>query len=186
MVSSLPVARNQYLPDTGEVAPGRMFPKKEEGSNNVTRVFCVLLIIFRAVLEVAATQETPCVTTATGDLEIVPFQSKVFGNTRMLRVLLPPDYRLSGTHKYQVLYLNDGQRPLLRTATNCPHTRSSSGEKLRPKARTKPNKGRNARDTLAISTLCADSPPDRLAWPYSCPAMYSKRLFFSVHTRNSR
>lgn len=38
-------------------------------------------------------------------------QSKVFNNTRSIRVLLPPDYDLPANHKrrYPVLYLNDGQ-----------------------------------------------------------------------------
>lgn len=46
-----------------------------------------------------------------GDLEIRPFSSKVFQNTRMLRVWLPPGYN-SPEHRsqrYPVLYLNDGQ-----------------------------------------------------------------------------
>jgi predicted alpha/beta superfamily hydrolase len=54
---------------------------------------------------------TPQKCTATGDLEIVPFVSKIFNNSRQLRVLLPAGYRdrkNSGT-RYPVLYLNDGQ-----------------------------------------------------------------------------
>jgi predicted alpha/beta superfamily hydrolase len=46
-----------------------------------------------------------------GDLQIVPFASTVFHNTRMLRVWLPPKYD-SPEHReirYPVLYLNDGQ-----------------------------------------------------------------------------
>ena len=46
-----------------------------------------------------------------GDLEIRPFASKIFHNTRMLRVWLPPGYK-SPEHRndrYPVLYLNDGQ-----------------------------------------------------------------------------
>src|SRR5690242_11490384 len=46
-----------------------------------------------------------------GDLEVRPFTSKVFRNTRMLRIWLPPDYK-SLEHRderYPVLYLNDGQ-----------------------------------------------------------------------------
>jgi len=54
-------------------------------------------------------QRTPC--TATGDLEIVPFESKVFSAPRNLRILLPPGYRLQAnrSRRYPVLYLNDGQ-----------------------------------------------------------------------------
>lgn len=46
-----------------------------------------------------------------GDLEVRPFTSRVFHNTRMLRIWLPPEYK-SPHHRsehYPVLYLNDGQ-----------------------------------------------------------------------------
>jgi predicted alpha/beta superfamily hydrolase len=63
---------------------------------------------------------TPGVTTITsfdkdhtviGWLEIVPFQSKIFHNTRMLRVLVPANYfSPHNAHRsYPVLYLQDGQ-----------------------------------------------------------------------------
>jgi predicted alpha/beta superfamily hydrolase len=48
---------------------------------------------------------------ATGDLRLHQFQSRIFRNTRFLRVWLPPGYddpANEGTH-YPVLYLNDGQ-----------------------------------------------------------------------------
>jgi predicted alpha/beta superfamily hydrolase len=47
----------------------------------------------------------------TGDLRLHDFTSRVFGNTRKLRVLLPPDYDAPAnrTRRYPVLYLNDGQ-----------------------------------------------------------------------------
>ena len=46
-----------------------------------------------------------------GDLRFHQFKSKVFGNTRVLRVLLPPGYddRANRKKRYSVLYLNDGQ-----------------------------------------------------------------------------
>lgn len=46
-----------------------------------------------------------------GDLRLHQFASKVFGNTRVLRVLLPPGYDEPANRKrrYPVLYLNDGQ-----------------------------------------------------------------------------
>jgi enterochelin esterase-like enzyme len=49
--------------------------------------------------------------TATGDLEIVRFESKVFPAERNLRILLPAGYRLHENRgrRYPVLYLNDGQ-----------------------------------------------------------------------------
>jgi enterochelin esterase-like enzyme len=59
----------------------------------------------------SSAQPQSCDSTVTGTLDIVKFDSKVFGNTRMLRVLLPAGYRLpmNSAHRYQVLYLNDGQ-----------------------------------------------------------------------------
>lgn len=47
----------------------------------------------------------------TGDLRLHEFPSRIFRNTRMLRVWLPPRYDAPGneTLRYPVLYLNDGQ-----------------------------------------------------------------------------
>jgi len=67
-----------------------------------------------------STANTPGVTTITsfdkehtviGWLEIVPFQSKIFHNTRMLRVLVPANYfSPHNAHRsYPVLYLQDGE-----------------------------------------------------------------------------
>jgi enterochelin esterase-like enzyme len=69
---------------------------------------CGLLI---SLAPVAAASLQSCDSTVTGTLDILKFDSKVFGNTRMLRVLLPPGYRLpmNSAHRYPVLYLNDGQ-----------------------------------------------------------------------------
>ena len=44
-----------------------------------------------------------------GDLRFHQLKSEVFGNTRTLRVLVPPGYNRNKRLKYQVLYLNDGQ-----------------------------------------------------------------------------
>jgi enterochelin esterase-like enzyme len=56
---------------------------------------------------------------ATGDLRLHEFRSRVFRNTRFLRVWLPPGYddaENAGRH-YPVLYLNDGQN-LFEAATS--------------------------------------------------------------------
>jgi enterochelin esterase-like enzyme len=56
---------------------------------------------------------------ATGDLRLHEFRSRVFRNTRFLRVWLPPGYddaENEGRH-YPVLYLNDGQN-LFEAATS--------------------------------------------------------------------
>jgi enterochelin esterase-like enzyme len=55
---------------------------------------------------------------ATGDLRLHEFSSRIFRNTRFLRVWLPPGYDAAentGRH-YPVLYLNDGQN-LFESAT---------------------------------------------------------------------
>ena len=46
-----------------------------------------------------------------GDLRLHEFQSSIFGNTRMLRVWLPPEYDdpVNLLRYYPVFYLNDGQ-----------------------------------------------------------------------------
>src|SRR5271166_6667622 len=48
---------------------------------------------------------------ATGDLRLHEFRSRVFRNTRFLRVWLPPGYGDAENtgRRYPVLYLNDGQ-----------------------------------------------------------------------------
>jgi len=50
-------------------------------------------------------------TGATGDLRLHTFRSRVFRNTRFLRVWLPPSYddAENSGRRYPVLYLNDGQ-----------------------------------------------------------------------------
>ncbi|MGB6989659.1 MAG: alpha/beta hydrolase-fold protein [Candidatus Sulfotelmatobacter sp.] len=56
---------------------------------------------------------------ATGDLRLHEFRSRVFRNTRFLRVWLPPGYdgAENSDRHYPVLYLNDGQN-LFETATS--------------------------------------------------------------------
>ena len=55
----------------------------------------------------------------TGDLRRHEFSSKIFGNTRTIRVLVPPGYNDKANRKkrYPVLYLNDGQN-LFEAATS--------------------------------------------------------------------
>src|SRR5438105_13357812 len=47
----------------------------------------------------------------TGDLRLHEFHSRIFRNTRFLRVWLPPGYDdpTNQSESYPVLYLNDGQ-----------------------------------------------------------------------------
>ena len=46
---------------------------------------------------------------STGKLWLHELKSQILGNTRLLRVWLPPDYDGWGARRYPVLYLNDGQ-----------------------------------------------------------------------------
>src|SRR5208282_1616294 len=52
---------------------------------------------------------TAAMPVATGNLWLHELSSRIFGNTRLLRVWLPPDYDGWGETRYPVLYLNDGQ-----------------------------------------------------------------------------
>jgi predicted alpha/beta superfamily hydrolase len=49
--------------------------------------------------------------TDAADFQLHPLQSKIFGNTRMLRIWLPPGYHVKENQErhYPVFYLNDGQ-----------------------------------------------------------------------------
>lgn len=52
-----------------------------------------------------------CKSTVVGHLDIVPLPSRVFDNSRALRVWVPPGYddAANATKKYKVIYLLDGQ-----------------------------------------------------------------------------
>ncbi len=78
-------------------------------------LLCVTVILSTMFVCAALGQEPvvqkPCAHTVVGDLQIVPFASKIFQNTRMLRVWLPPGYsdEASQGRRYPVLYMLDGQ-----------------------------------------------------------------------------
>jgi predicted alpha/beta superfamily hydrolase len=61
--------------------------------------------------ETAHEQVAPPNQSVTGDLRLHEFRSRIFRNTRMLRVWLPPRYDApeNSARHYPVLYLNDGQ-----------------------------------------------------------------------------
>jgi predicted alpha/beta superfamily hydrolase len=61
--------------------------------------------------EISQAQSVPPNESVTGDLRVHEFHSRIFRNTRMLRVWLPPRYDApeNGNRYYPVLYLNDGQ-----------------------------------------------------------------------------
>lgn len=72
-------------------------------------VFFIAFITFSACLLICA-QETKLNDKASANIETQQITSKVFNNTRTIRVLLPPGYRDSQNKEksYPVLYLNDG------------------------------------------------------------------------------
>jgi predicted alpha/beta superfamily hydrolase len=51
----------------------------------------------------------PSLPVSTGNVWLHELDSRIFGNTRLLRVWLPPDYDGWGATRYPILYLNDGQ-----------------------------------------------------------------------------
>jgi len=55
--------------------------------------------------------DEPCRPTVSGDLRLHSLESRVFGNTRTIRVLVPEDYEApaQADRRYPVLYLLDGQ-----------------------------------------------------------------------------
>jgi predicted alpha/beta superfamily hydrolase len=61
------------------------------------------------LLRKARPDTTAALPVSTGNLWLHELHSKIFGNTRLLRVWLPPDYDGWGATRYPVLYLNDGQ-----------------------------------------------------------------------------
>jgi predicted alpha/beta superfamily hydrolase len=72
---------------------------------------CSLLLAAARAEGQANPPAAACRSTATGDLRLHTLTSKVFGNTRTVRVLLPAGYAApeNATRRYPVLYLLDGQ-----------------------------------------------------------------------------
>lgn len=72
------------------------------------KAFLILLCVGPGGLRA---QVPDCKSTVSGDLRLHSLESKIFGNTRTIRVLLPPGYDApdNATVKYPVLYLLDGQ-----------------------------------------------------------------------------
>jgi len=67
--------------------------------------------------QISTGPSAPPSSSVTGDLRLHEFPSRIFRNTRMLRVWLPPRYDAAENNErhYPVLYLNDGQNLFDRT-----------------------------------------------------------------------
>lgn len=72
-------------------------------------VLCTALLLSAGAHAQAVAQA--CKSTVTGDLRLHTLTSKTFGNSRQIRVLLPPGYESpeNRTRRYPVLYMLDGQ-----------------------------------------------------------------------------
>ena len=77
----------------------------------IASVGLLTLCFFGASTLMAQTTATPCKSTVAGVLEVIPLESKVYGDKRTLRVWLPTGYSASAnsSKRYPVLYLFDGQ-----------------------------------------------------------------------------
>lgn len=67
------------------------------------------LSVLLAVLAASCSEPDQTAAPPAPRLEIVDLSSRVFGNTRQLRVWLPPGYDADARRRYPVLYLNDGK-----------------------------------------------------------------------------
>ena len=69
------------------------------------------LCLISSLVLPAQTPATPCKSTVTGTLEVIPLKSDVYGGKRTLRVWLPTAYSASSNsaRRYPVLYIFDGQ-----------------------------------------------------------------------------
>jgi enterochelin esterase-like enzyme len=88
----------------------------EINSAHMNRQFMVCSVVLavmawasEAHFAFANQESTHC--SVVGDLDVRSFTSRVFHNTRMLRVWLPPGYKSfdQSSRRYPVMYLNDGQ-----------------------------------------------------------------------------
>ena len=78
----------------------------------------LIVLVSVLVLELTSERELKaevpaqaCKSTVTGTLEMVPFESKVYGDKRLMRVWLPTGYSSykASAKRYPVLYLFDAQ-----------------------------------------------------------------------------
>lgn len=68
------------------------------------------MVVFTACALLALAQGQDRMSSITGDVRYVEsFHSKVLGNTRTLRIWLPPHYEEERNRRYPVLYMHDGQ-----------------------------------------------------------------------------
>lgn len=83
--------------------------RTEDMSEDVRTIRSVAILV--ALLTLLLTTAAPAQMGTEREMRILNLKSKIFNNTRKLRILLPPDYSepSSAKRRYPVLYLNDGQ-----------------------------------------------------------------------------
>jgi len=94
------------------------------------RTAALLAAMAIAAPAMRAQQPTACRSTVSGDLRLHTLTSKVFGNVRTIRVLLPPGYDdpKNATTKYPVLYMLDGQNQFDACLSDVSHTEWGTDE----------------------------------------------------------
>ena len=82
-----------------------------------------LTIGLACLAAVSAALAADCKSTVSGDLRIQQLTSKIFNNTRSIRVLLPPGYGAAenSSKRYPVLYMLDGQNLFDSCLSNVSH-----------------------------------------------------------------
>ncbi|NYF91517.1 alpha/beta hydrolase-fold protein [Tunturiibacter empetritectus] len=77
----------------------------------IRRLIASTSLLIAVVTSASELMPQPCKSTVTGTLEMIPLESKVYGDQRLLRVWLPSGYSNSAVplKRYPVLYLFDGQ-----------------------------------------------------------------------------
>ena len=90
----------------------------------IARVFALLLGMALTASAVHAQNPAGCRSTVSGDVRLHTLTSRIFGNTRTLRVLVPPGYDAPGNAavRYPVLYLLDGQNLFDACLSEVSHT----------------------------------------------------------------
>jgi predicted alpha/beta superfamily hydrolase len=70
-----------------------------------------LILALFCLTAAAGARAADCKSTVSGDLRVLSLTSRIFNNTRSIRVLLPPGYDAAAnrTKRYPVLYVLDGQ-----------------------------------------------------------------------------
>jgi predicted alpha/beta superfamily hydrolase len=93
--------------------------------------FLYVFIIWLGTWCCSHAQESSCRPTVVGHLDIVPLTSRLFNNSRALRVWVPPGYddAANATKKYKVIYLLDGQ-DLFDACTTEDHVEMRADETL--------------------------------------------------------